>query len=66
MTKLGKLRKSGPTLKKGVTKQVDFAASGAKSVFKYKVTRDGQILTQDTFYSVYKPWQAVYLVGQAD
>ncbi len=60
------LYQDDPTLKKGVTKQVDFAASGAKSVFKYKVTRDGQILTQDTFYSVYKPWQAVYLVGQAD
>ncbi len=55
-----------PTLKKGVIKQVDFAAWSGKANFSYKVTRDGQVLFAKDFYSVYRPWQAVYLVGTAD
>lgn len=55
-----------PTLKKGVVKQVDFPASGATSRFTYKVSKGDSILTQTTYVSVYQPWQAVFLVGQAD
>lgn len=55
-----------PTLKKGVTKQIDFAASGAKVNFNYKVTRANDVLFEKKFFSIYRPWQAVYLVGQAD
>lgn len=55
-----------PTLKKGIVKQVDWAAPGAKSTFTYKVTRGSQTLIADTFVSIYRPWQAVFLVGQAD
>ncbi len=51
------------TLAKGVVKQVDFAASGATSVFSRKVTKDGNILFEETYRSVYRPWQAVFLVG---
>jgi vancomycin resistance protein YoaR len=55
-----------PTLKRGVVKQIDFAAWGAKASFNYKVVRDGQTIFQKTFYSNYRPWQAVYSVGTAD
>lgn len=61
------LYQDDPTLKKGVVKQVDFAASGAKASFHYKVTGDNpDVNFEKTFYSSYRPWQAVYLVGQAD
>ena len=55
-----------PTLKRGVVKQVDFPAWGAKSVFDYKVTRGKDILFEKEFFSSYRPWQAIYLVGTAD
>jgi len=57
------LYQDDPSLPKGTTKQVDWAAPGAKSVFSYKVTRNGEILQDEKFYSNYRPWQAVYLVG---
>jgi vancomycin resistance protein YoaR len=52
-----------PTLKVGVTKQVDFSAWGANAAFKYKVTRDGKTLLDTEFISNYRPWQAIYLKG---
>lgn len=55
-----------PTLKKGVTRQIDFPAWGSKASFTYKVTRDGKVEIDEKFFSVYKPWAAVYLVGTAD
>lgn len=56
-----------PTLKKGVTKQVDFAASGAKASFNYKViSKNPEVNYEKTFYSSFRPWQAVFLVGQSD
>ncbi len=55
-----------PTLKKGITKQVDFPAWGSKASFTYKVTKNGKVTIDEKFYSVYKPWAAVYLVGTAD
>ncbi len=55
-----------PTLKKGVTKQVDFPASGARASFSYKVTLGNEVIQEKKFISDYRPWQAVYLVGQAD
>ncbi len=55
-----------PTMKKGQTKQVDFAAAGAKARFSYKVTRAGKTLIAQDFFSSYRPWQAVFLVGTAD
>lgn len=51
-----------PSLPKGTTKQVDFAAVGTKSKFTYKVTKDGK-LTEKEFISIYRPWAAVFLVG---
>jgi vancomycin resistance protein YoaR len=52
-----------PTLNAGVVKQVDWAAWGAKASFDYKVTRGVEILENTSFYSNYRPWQAVYLKG---
>lgn len=60
------LNQEDPTLKRGVTKQVDWSAWGAKSVFHYKVEKSGQITQDRDFVSVFRPWQAVFLVGTAD
>jgi len=55
-----------PTLKKGVVKQVDFPAWGGKASFVYKVYKENKLIIDQKFYSSYRPWQAVYLVGTAD
>lgn len=60
------IRQDDPTLKKGVVKQVDWAAPGTKSKFHYKVVRNEEVLIDQDFYSNYRPWQAVFLVGTAD
>ncbi|OGK16070.1 hypothetical protein A2774_01715 [Candidatus Roizmanbacteria bacterium RIFCSPHIGHO2_01_FULL_39_12c] len=59
-------RQDDPTLKKGVVKQVDWPAWGAKAVFDYKVSINDKVTFEKKFYSSYRPWQAVYLVGTAD
>lgn len=55
-----------PTLKKGVVKQIDFAAPGTRSSYSYKVTRGNEVLFQKDFLNWYRPWRAVFLVGTAD
>ena len=58
------LYQDDPSIPRGVTKQVDWAAPGAKSTFTYKVKDMDGVITQDkTFFSSYRPWRAVYLVG---
>lgn len=52
-----------PTLPAGVVKQIDWKAWGATSVFDYVVKKNGEVIIEKTFYSVYKPWQAVFLRG---
>lgn len=52
-----------PTLPAGTVKQIDYKSWGAKVVFDYTVTRNGETLTDKTFYSNYQPWQAVFLRG---
>jgi len=53
-----------PSLPKGKTKQVDFAAGGIKSSFVNVIKdKDGKTIREDTYYSNYKPWRAVFLVG---
>ncbi|MBI4008989.1 VanW family protein [Candidatus Roizmanbacteria bacterium] len=63
---LPEIRQDDPTLKKGVVRQVDFPAWGAKAVFDYKVTNNNQTTFEKKFLSVYRPWQSVYLVGTAE
>ncbi|MBI5358711.1 VanW family protein [Candidatus Amesbacteria bacterium] len=53
----------GSTLNRGIIQQVDWPAWGTKSAFDWKVTRNGETLQERTFYSNYRPWQAVYLRG---
>lgn len=52
-----------PTLKAGVIKQIEHRAYGAKVIFDYKVTRNGEELINQKFVSNYRSWQAVYLRG---
>lgn len=56
------LYEDDPTLAKGVVKQVDYAASGAKTSFTYKVIM-GEDVREQTFTSVFRPWRAVYMRG---
>lgn len=55
-----------PTLKKGVIKQVDWPSWGAKAKFHYRVKKEGKVIIDQDFFSFYRPWRAVYLVGTAD
>lgn len=57
------LYQDDPTLPAGTIKQIDFKAWGAKVVFKYTVTRNGETLISRSFTSNYRPWQAVFLRG---
>lgn len=59
------LYQDDPTLQLGQTKQIERAVNGAKVSFDYKVTRNGEVLQNRTFYSNYRAWQAVYLRGTA-
>ena len=52
-----------PTLKKGVTKQIDFAHDGADVTVYRKIMVNGQLVKRDKFFSRYEPWVARYLVG---
>jgi vancomycin resistance protein YoaR len=60
------LYQDDPSLPAGTVKQVDWKSWGAKVAFDWKVVRGDQILQERTFYSHYKPWQAVFLKGTSD
>jgi len=57
------LYQDDPTLPQGQVKQIDWKAWGAKVAFDYKVERRNEILQDRTFYSAYRPWQAIFLRG---
>ncbi len=57
------LYQDDPTLPAGTIKQIDWKAWGAKVRFTYSVERDEEIIYQKTFYSNFRPWQAVFLRG---
>lgn len=57
------LYQNDDTLPKGVTKQVDYAAPGATTVFNRTITKGGVVVANDSFYTKYQPWQAIFLVG---
>ncbi len=63
----------GPTLYEineafspGQIEQVDYAVDGADVRVNRTVYRNGQMLYQDTFFSQYIPWQAIYQVAPGD
>ncbi len=53
-----------PDLAQGAIKQVDWAATGAE-IFVDRIVSDGDgsVLMEDTIYTNYQPWQAVYEYG---
>lgn len=55
--------RENPDLPQGEVKQVDWAADGAEVTVKRTVMRDGVILHQDTIYTKYAPWKAIYEYG---
>lgn len=57
------LYQDDPNLKTGIVKQIEHRAYGAKVIFDYKVTRNGEELINQKFVSNYRPWRAVYLRG---
>jgi vancomycin resistance protein YoaR len=52
-----------PDLAKGEIKQVDWEVEGADVTITRTVTRDGQVLYEDTIATHYLPWQDVYQYG---
>jgi len=54
-----------PTLPEGTVKQVDWAKDGVDVTVRRTVTERDTVIHQDTFFSRYQPWRAVYLVGTA-
>ncbi len=52
-----------PSLPAGTMKQVDWAASGARASFEYKVVRNGETIQDKTFSTVYRAWASVFLRG---
>ncbi len=57
------LYQDDPSIPSGQVRQVDWAAWGVKTAFDWKVTRGNEVLQQRTFYSNFRPWQAIYLRG---
>jgi vancomycin resistance protein YoaR len=54
-----------PNLPEGTIKQVDWAKDGVDVTVRRIVTEEDVVIHQDTFFSRYQPWRAVYLVGTA-
>ena len=52
-----------PTLPAGQRQQVDYAADGADVTVKRTVTRGGVVVSDDTIFTRYQAWQAIYKVG---
>jgi len=52
-----------PTLPKGETKQIEWAKDGLDVTVYRIIKEDGVEVQRETFFSRYRPWQAVYLVG---
>jgi vancomycin resistance protein YoaR len=55
-----------PTLPKGTIKQIDWSHDGVDVTVYRIVKEDDKVLWKDTFFSRYRPWQAVYLVGTGE
>ncbi len=52
-----------PTLPEGETKQIEWAKDGLDVTVYRIIKENGVEVRRDTFFSRYRPWQAVYLVG---
>ena len=52
-----------PTLPKGETKQIEWAKDGLDVTIYRIIKENGIEVERETFFSRYRPWQAVYLLG---
>lgn len=52
-----------PTLPEGQTQQIEWAKDGLDVTIYRIIKENGVEVRRDTFFSRYRPWQAVYLVG---
>lgn len=57
------LFRENPELAKGVIRQVDWAAEGAKVVVSRIVRRGGEVIYNDTFTTIYEPWRNIFEFG---
>ncbi len=57
------LYRENPELQKGEIKQVDWEADGMDVIVYRTVSRDGEILYQDTIKTHYLPWRAIFEYG---
>ena len=57
------LYQDDPTLAKGIIRQVDYSAEGAKVSFTRIVTKNDKKIISETFVSNYAPWQSIFLRG---
>ncbi len=57
------LYRENPDLDKGDIKQVDYAADGANIYVTRTVIKGETILFSDSFYTQFRPWQAIYEYG---
>jgi vancomycin resistance protein YoaR len=57
------LYKENPDLDKGEIKQVDYAADGADITITRTVYIDNQVHFSDSFFTRFRPWQAIYEYG---
>lgn len=48
----------------GQTKQIDWSVSGLKTEFTHTIKdKFGNVMSEDVYYSNYRPWSAKYMVG---
>lgn len=57
------LYRENPDLAKGVVEQVDFAADGAEIYITRTVYKDDRVHFSDSFYTKFRPWQAIFEYG---
>jgi vancomycin resistance protein YoaR len=58
------LYQDDPTIPKGTTNQVDFAAPGSTATFHRTVKdKSGKVIIDENYVSRYAPWRAVFMVG---
>lgn len=57
------LYRENPELEKGEIKKVDYAADGAEISITRTVYKDDRVHFADSFYTKFRPWQAVYEYG---
>ncbi len=57
------LYRENPDLPEGEIKQVDYQADGMDVIVYRTVTREGEVIHQDTIKTHYLPWQAIYEYG---